>query len=60
MHASDWIAIVACTLTMVGGGITGVSRLTRIAVAVETLAEAMRAVTARVEDHEKRLSKGGL
>ena len=43
-----------------GGGAQLVSKLTRLAVAVESLVESHKKLTETVADHEKRLGKGGL
>jgi len=43
-----------------GGGAQLVGKLTRLAVAVENLVESNKKITGVVEDHEKRLLKGGL
>lgn len=67
MNASVIAELVLGVPTLLGGGAVVVARLTRIAVAAETLAdklealsEEMRAVTAQVQDHETRLSRRGL
>lgn len=60
MNAGTIVEIALGLPALIGGGIVAVSKLTRIAVAVEQGAEAIKAVAAKVEDHEKRLSKGGL
>lgn len=67
MNASNWIELGLGLATLLGGGTVGVSKLTRIAVAAETLAEKIQALagqqkstSATVQDHEIRLAKGGL
>jgi outer membrane murein-binding lipoprotein Lpp len=64
---TDWIELVTAIVTVGGGGSVAVAKLTRIAVAAETLAEKIEAlaeqvktITGQVQDHEKRLNKGGL
>lgn len=64
MNAGDWIALILGAPTLAGGGMVTVlkvtSKLTRIAVAVEQGTEAVKAIAVKVDDHEKRLTKGGL
>lgn len=60
MDVGTVIEIVLGMPTMLGGGGILVSKLTRIAVAVESLVESQRKIIGQVDDHEKRLSKGGL
>ena len=43
-----------------GGGVQLVTKLTRIAVAVENLVESNKKLVDQVGDHEKRLTRGGL
>src|SRR5487761_954769 len=64
MHASTWIELGTLLFTAIGGGTVGVSKLTRIAVAAETLAEKIEAITrtvaavsAVVQEHETRISR---
>lgn len=59
MSVSDWIA-VAGVLLGGGGGAQLVAKLTRLAVAVETLVESNKKMVAQVNNHEKRLNRGGL
>lgn len=67
MNASNWIQLVALIITISGGGTIGVSKLTRIAVAIEMLMkqiEGLAGVQAKtastVQDHENRLNKARL
>lgn len=60
MNAGTVVELVLGLPTLLGGGGILVSKLTRIAVAVEGLVDANRQVTETVADHEKRLAKGGL
>lgn len=66
MTAQTWIEAVGLVLGG-GGGAAGVAKLTRLVVAVERLAEEIKADRARtekladvVQGHELRLAKGGL
>lgn len=67
MNAGNWIELAAIVITILGGGAAGSSKLTRIAVAAEQLAEKIAAITeaqkntaATVQDHENRLNKANL
>lgn len=67
MNAGAWVALAAVVVTVLGGGFLGVSKLTRIAVAVETLVDQIRGLTkaqsdltAIVQQHENRLNKAHL
>lgn len=60
MSPGDWIAIAFGTPTTLGSAGVLVAKLTRIAVAVEDATKAVAAVVTRVDDHERRLNKGGL
>lgn len=67
MNASNWIELILGAPTVLGGGGVLVAKLTRIAVAVEQLAERIAEVSGKVaqvgetvQDHENRLNKGGL
>jgi hypothetical protein len=64
MDAGNWIELAALLVTALGGGTVGISRLTRIAVAAETLAGKIEAVTRTVaavstvvQEHETRISR---
>lgn len=59
MSASDWIALLGVVLGG-GGGSQLLTKLTRLAVAVEQLVESNKTIVGKVDDHEKRLNKGGL
>lgn len=66
MSASTWIELAALALGG-GGGATGVAKLTRLVVAVERLAEEIKAdrkkseqTAVKVAGHGRRLDKGGL
>lgn len=66
MNASTWIELAALVLGG-GGGATGVSKLTRLVVAVEQLAEKIESIAAsgdktafQVADHENRLNRAKL
>lgn len=63
MNTSNWIELAALLTTVLGGGSVGVSKLTRVAVAIETfgkaledLGRAVQAITATGQGHETRLS----
>lgn len=67
MNAGNWIELATAVVTVLGGGTIGVSKLTRIAVAVENGAKLIEAVAAQVakqgdvqQDHEVRLAKANL
>jgi hypothetical protein len=74
VNAGNWIELAALVVTILGGGSVGVSKLTRIVVVLETLAEQFKTSNAqqqataqqvqnhevRIENHETRLGKGGL
>lgn len=60
MTLADWIALITPVSAVLGGGGIAVTKLTRIAVAVEQLVKSGEAVTKTVADHEQRLTKGGL
>jgi outer membrane murein-binding lipoprotein Lpp len=67
MDAANILTIIIGAPTLIGGISVSVAKLTRIAVAAETLAEQIKAlaeqvktVTGTVQDHENRLNKGGL
>ena len=67
MNAGNWIELGLGLTTLLGGGTVGVSKLTRIAVAVEVLAEKIAKVSGdiasvgtQVQDHENRLNKANL
>ena len=59
MNAQTVIEAVAL-LAGGGGGVQLVSKITRVAVAVETLAESNKKIVDQVNDHENRLNRGGL
>jgi hypothetical protein len=58
VNLSDWIAVAG--LLLGGGGAQLVAKLTRLAVAVENLVKSNEKLVGQVDDHEKRLNKGGL
>lgn len=67
MNAQVWTEIILGVPTLLGGGGVVVSKLTRIAVGLEKLAEQVsearddiKETAATVADHERRLTKGGL
>lgn len=67
MNAGNWIELATIVVTVLGGGGVGVSKLTRIAVAVENGAKMVETIAGTVakqgetvQDHEVRLAKGGL
>lgn len=60
MTAADWVAVLSPGLAIAGAVFAGTAKLTRIACAIESLQESMGTVAARVEDHERRLDRGGL
>ena len=64
MNDADWIAIVAVivpTLGFMGGvGVKMVIGMTRVVDSVERLTGSVEKIAGTVEDHEKRLTKGGL
>lgn len=60
MHPAEWIALVPSVLLGGGGAVGVIVRLTRLIVAVEGLCKAMERVAGKVEEHERRLTQGGL
>lgn len=59
MSASNWLELIGLVLGG-GGGTQLVSRFTRLVVAVEDLAKSYEALIAKVDEHEQRITKGGL
>lgn len=66
MNATTWLEIVGLILGGGGGG-AAVSKITRLVIAVENLAGKIEAIIAdgqktaeQVQNHEIRISKGGL
>lgn len=59
MSSSQWLELLGLVLGG-GGGTQLITKLTRMAVAVEKLVESHQAMLETVADHEKRLGKGGL
>jgi hypothetical protein len=55
MSATDWIALIGIMLGGGGGG-AAISKLTRLAVAVEGLVESMKKVHDSVAGHETRIA----
>jgi hypothetical protein len=60
VNAADWIALLSPAGVIAGAAVVGTSKLTRIACAVEQLKESMLKVADKVDDHERRITKGGL
>lgn len=60
MNAGTIVELILGLPTLLGGGGVLVAKLTRIAVAVETLVEASKKAAETFADHEKRLARGGL
>lgn len=60
MNTGTIIELILGLPAMLGGGGVLVAKLTRIAVAVETLVDAHKITAAAVADHEQRLGKAGL
>ena len=56
MNAATWAAWVVPALTVGGATLIGVSKLTRMAVAIEQLAEALKGLSATDSDHERRIA----
>jgi hypothetical protein len=56
----DWIAVVPSLLT--GGGVIwfAATKLERLTGAVEAVGDSLKAVVTKVNEHESRLTKGGL
>lgn len=59
MSASTWIEIIGLVLGGTGGT-QFVAKLTRLVVAVEQLADSYKALIKKVDEHEQRITKGGL
>jgi hypothetical protein len=55
MSTGDWIALVMPALVVAGAAWSGVTRLTRMTLAVEELADTLKNQIATAADHEKRL-----
>jgi hypothetical protein len=67
MNSLNWIELATLLVSVGGGGTVGVSKLTRIAVAAENLAEQIKSLAGAqaktadtVQDHENRLNKANL
>lgn len=67
MSTSNLIEMISVIATLLGGGGVGVAKLTRIAIAAETLTGQIIAVVKKqeeagraVQDHENRLNRAGL
>ena len=63
MNAGNWIELAALMVTILGGGGIGVSRMTRVAVAIETIGKGLESLgaaaagtSAVVAEHETRLA----
>jgi len=63
MNASNWIELAGLAVTLAGGGSLGIAKLTRIAVAVESLIvqlakviETQQAQGQQVQAHESRIT----
>ncbi len=60
MTGGDWIALASLALSGESVILYGAVKLARIADSVDRLEVAMSRVTGTVEDHERRLTGGGL
>lgn len=60
MTIADIIAIIVAIPSVGGPAVLGISRLARIAAAVERIEPALGTIVKTVQDHENRLNKGGL
>lgn len=60
MNAGTVVELALGLPTLLAGGGVLVARLTRIAVAVEQGTTAINKLVSQVDDHERRLTKGGL
>ena len=60
MTIVDAAAIATPSLLVAGSVLTATAKLTRLADAVERLERAMGKVMSRLEEHEHRITKGGL
>ncbi|HUY45611.1 MAG TPA: hypothetical protein VMV92_07775 [Streptosporangiaceae bacterium] len=60
MTIVDAAAIATPSLLVAGSVLRATAKLTRLADAVERLERAMGRVMARLEEHEHRITKGGL
>jgi outer membrane murein-binding lipoprotein Lpp len=67
MNTSNLIALISVIATLLGGGGVGVAKLTRIAIAAETLTgqiieiiKRQQQTEATVQDHENRLNRAHL
>ena len=60
MTIVDAAAIATPSILVAGSVLRATARLTRLADAVERLERAMSKVMSHIEDHEDRLTRGGL
>jgi len=60
MNAGDWIAASIGGVAFIGTGVKLVFGMGRLVAAVESMSAAVTTFAERLEDHEKRLTKGGL
>lgn len=56
MHAAEWIALITPTLAIVGTGVAGVVKITRMTVALETISGSIKTAADKIENHEGRIS----
>lgn len=56
MTAADWIALILPAFAVAGAGTAGVSKLTRMAVAIEHLAQLLQAAAQIDTNHEARIA----
>jgi hypothetical protein len=60
MDAATWIGLLSPAIVLCGIAIMATSKMTRLVDAVERLNGSMEKIAGRVDDHEHRLTKGGL
>jgi hypothetical protein len=56
MNIANWIALITPAFAVAGAGYAGVVKLTRMAVALESLTASMKAAAEKVDSHESRIS----
>jgi hypothetical protein len=51
-----WIGVITPSMAIIGAGYAGVVKLTRMAVALESLTVSMRVAADKVDSHEARIA----
>lgn len=60
MSPGDWIMLGSLGVTVEGAVIYGASKAGKAADSIDRLEKGLAALVAKLEDHEKRLNRGGL